>query len=367
MHRNLYTRTSLGFNLPVTTISLVQGDASAAVSRSPWREHPRRGEMRQDGVPEVLFNLPRDGGRTTCSPGESACSAGADAPEGKLYRAEELYAEGSSTSWRRTARGERGIRVHRRNEIGETRAKVSTGATPAVPFRYEDYSTSRISGSTRPCRRSTGNPADGAAGPVPGKNSRGVIDIAGSSRVTNRGISRHQEYSSSRRPGSRSSSSHFRGKLPRFVSSSRRRFRENRSQASIRRARRHCPSSHSTHAQSRPFEITIRHGPLEPRTFSFDPLRRSTPGGPRSRCFAEGPTTLADTVGRARRYLQILGHRAPSLPPLGALPGAPPHGAAAGNQRFERSNSFRVHDGAGEACVHPAASHSAAPPASRPP
>jgi DSF synthase len=98
---------SVGFHLPVTTISLVQGDALGGGFEAALASDILVAEKQsQFGFPEVLFNLfPGMGAYNLLQRRIGMQKTERMLLNGKLLRAEDLHAGGSSIFWPRTAAG----------------------------------------------------------------------------------------------------------------------------------------------------------------------------------------------------------------------------------------------------------------------
>jgi DSF synthase len=105
---------SVGFHLPVTTISLVQGDALGGGFEAALASDILVAEKQaQFGFPEVLFNLfPGMGGYNLLQRRIGMQRTERMLLNGKLYRAEELHAEGIVDILAEDGRGENAVYEH---------------------------------------------------------------------------------------------------------------------------------------------------------------------------------------------------------------------------------------------------------------
>jgi DSF synthase len=133
---------AIGFNLPVTTISLVQGDALGGGFEAALASDILVSEKQaQFGFPEVLFNL---------FPGMGAYNLlqrriGMQRTErmllnGKLHRAEELHAEGVVDILAEDGRGENAVYEYivRNENRRNAREAIHRVRRRLFPLRYED-------------------------------------------------------------------------------------------------------------------------------------------------------------------------------------------------------------------------------------
>ena len=164
---------AIGFHLPITTISLVQGDALGGGFEAALASDILVAERQaQFGFPEVLFNLFPGMGAYNLLPRR----IGMQRTErmllnGKLHRAEELHAEGVVDILAEDGRGENAVYEHIVRKAGRrnTPAKPScrSGGSSAPPLRGTHGGRGNLGGH-RDAHRSAGNPADGAARERPG-------------------------------------------------------------------------------------------------------------------------------------------------------------------------------------------------------
>jgi len=133
---------AVGFHLPVTTISLVQGDAlgggfEAALASDVFIAE--RGA--QMGFPEVLFNLfPGMGAYNLLDRRMGMLRAERMILHGKIYRAEELHAEGVVDILAEDGRGENALYEYivRNNGRSNAYEAVMRVRRKLRPLRYED-------------------------------------------------------------------------------------------------------------------------------------------------------------------------------------------------------------------------------------
>jgi len=130
-----------GYNLPITTISLVQGDALGGGFEAALCSDVLIAERNtQMGFPEVMFNLfPGMGAYQLLDRRLGATRAERMLLNGKLYRAEELHAEGIVDILAETGRGENALYEHivRNSARGNAREGVLKVRRRMRPVRYE--------------------------------------------------------------------------------------------------------------------------------------------------------------------------------------------------------------------------------------
>ena len=132
--------TSVGYNLPVTTISLVQGEALGggfeAALASTVLIAERRAQM---GLPEILFNLfPGMGAYTLLARRLDPARAERLILSGKIYRAEELYEMGVVDILANDGEGEQAVYAYIRKQ---NQAAQGYQAVRRIRQRYQpiDY------------------------------------------------------------------------------------------------------------------------------------------------------------------------------------------------------------------------------------
>jgi len=132
----------LGFNLPVTTISLVQGDALGGGFEIALAGNiliaERSAKM---GFPEVLFNLfPGMGAYNLLSRRIGMQRTEQMLLNGKMYRAEELHAEGVVDILAEDGRGENAVDgyIVRNENRGNARDAIHRVRRRLFPVPYED-------------------------------------------------------------------------------------------------------------------------------------------------------------------------------------------------------------------------------------
>jgi len=116
---------AVGFNLPLTTISLVQGDALGGGFEAALASDVIIAERSaQMGFPEVLFNLfPGMGAYNLLDRRLGMLRAERMILNGKLYRAEELHAEGVVDVLAEDGRGENSLYEHIVRNSGKSNAR----------------------------------------------------------------------------------------------------------------------------------------------------------------------------------------------------------------------------------------------------
>jgi DSF synthase len=116
---------AVGFHLPVTTISLVQGDALGGGFEAALASDILVAEKQaQFGFPEVLFNLfPGMGGYNLLQQRIGMQRTERMLLNGKLYRAEELHAEGVVDILAEDGRGENAVYEHIVRQAGKRNAR----------------------------------------------------------------------------------------------------------------------------------------------------------------------------------------------------------------------------------------------------
>jgi DSF synthase len=116
---------AVGFHLPVTTISLVQGDALGGGFEAALASDILVAEKQaQFGFPEVLFNLfPGMGGYNLLQQRIGMQRTERILLSGKLYRAEELHAEGVVDILADDGRGENAVYEHIVRQAGKRNAR----------------------------------------------------------------------------------------------------------------------------------------------------------------------------------------------------------------------------------------------------
>jgi DSF synthase len=132
----------IGFNLPITTISLVQGDALGGGFEIALAGNILVAEKSAKmGFPEVLFNLfPGMGGYNLLSRRIGMQRTERMLLNGKLYRAEELYAEGIVDILAEDGRGENAVYEYiiRNENRGNAREGIQRVRHRLFPLRYEE-------------------------------------------------------------------------------------------------------------------------------------------------------------------------------------------------------------------------------------
>ena len=130
-----------GYNLPITTVSLVQGDALGGGFEAALCSDILIAERNtQMGFPEVMFNLfPGMGAYQLLDRRLGAMRAERMLLNGKLYRAEELYAEGVVDILADPGRGESALYEYivRNSARGNAREGVLKVRRRMRPVRYE--------------------------------------------------------------------------------------------------------------------------------------------------------------------------------------------------------------------------------------
>ena len=180
---------AVGFNLPITTISLVQGDALGGGFEAALASDVLVSEKQAHfGFPEVLFNL---------FPGMGAYNLllrriGIKRTErmllnGKLHRAEELHAEGIVDILAEDGRGENAVYEHIVRQAGRRNAQqavlqIRRKLRPLL-LRTAHGNQGNLGGH-RDAPWSAGNPDDGAARecPVAGIGVRPGVDHSADDR-----------------------------------------------------------------------------------------------------------------------------------------------------------------------------------------
>jgi DSF synthase len=116
---------AIGFNLPIITISLVQGDALGGGFEAALASDILVAEKHsQFGFPEVLFNLfPGMGAYNLLSRRIGMQRTERMLLNGKLYRAEELHAEGVVDILAEDGRGENAVYEHIVRQAGQRNAQ----------------------------------------------------------------------------------------------------------------------------------------------------------------------------------------------------------------------------------------------------
>jgi DSF synthase len=116
---------AIGFHLPITTISLVQGDALGGGFEAALASDILVSEKQsQFGFPEVLFNLfPGMGAYNLLSRRIGMQRTEQMLLNGKLYRAEELHAEGVVDILAEDGRGENAVYEHILRHAGRRNAQ----------------------------------------------------------------------------------------------------------------------------------------------------------------------------------------------------------------------------------------------------
>ena len=132
----------IGFNLPVTTISLVQGDALGGGFEIALAGNLLIAEKSAKmGFPEVLFNLfPGMGAYNLLSRRIGVQRTEQMLLNGKLYRAEEMHAEGVVDILAEDGRGENAVYEYivRNENRGIAREGIHRVRRRLFPLRYED-------------------------------------------------------------------------------------------------------------------------------------------------------------------------------------------------------------------------------------
>lgn len=130
-----------GYNLPITTISLVQGDALGGGFEAALCSDILIAERNtQMGFPEVMFNLfPGMGAYQLLDRRLGAMRAERMLLNGKLYRAEELHAEGVVDILAEPGRGESALYEYivRNSARGNAREGVLKVRRRMRPVRYD--------------------------------------------------------------------------------------------------------------------------------------------------------------------------------------------------------------------------------------
>jgi DSF synthase len=132
----------IGFDLPVTTISLVQGDALGGGFEIALAGNILVAEQgAKMGFPEVLFNLfPGMGAYNLLSRRIGMQRTERMLLNGKLYRAEELHAEGVVDILAEDGRGENAVYEYivRNEKQGNAREAIHRVRRRMFPIRYEE-------------------------------------------------------------------------------------------------------------------------------------------------------------------------------------------------------------------------------------
>jgi len=132
---------AVGFNLPITTISLVQGDALGGGFEAALASDVVIAERSaQMGFPEVLFNLfPGMGAYNLLDRRLGMLRAERMILNGKLYRAEELHAEGVIDILADDGRGESALHEYIVRSSGNSNAREAVLRVRRMlrPLRYE--------------------------------------------------------------------------------------------------------------------------------------------------------------------------------------------------------------------------------------
>jgi DSF synthase len=133
---------AIGFHLPITTISLVQGDALGGGFEAALASDVLVSEKEsQFGFPEVLFNLfPGMGAYNLLSRRIGVQRTEQMLLNGKLYRAEEMHAEGVVDILAEDGRGENAVYEYivRNENRGIAREGIHRVRRRLFPLRYED-------------------------------------------------------------------------------------------------------------------------------------------------------------------------------------------------------------------------------------
>jgi DSF synthase len=133
---------SVGFHLPVTTISLVQGDALGGGFEAALASDILVAEKQsQFGFPEVLFNLfPGMGAYNLLQRRIGMQQTEGMLLNGKLHRAEDLHAGGVVDILAEDGRGENAVYEHIVRQAGKqnTRQAILQIRRKLRPVRYED-------------------------------------------------------------------------------------------------------------------------------------------------------------------------------------------------------------------------------------
>lgn len=132
----------IGFNFPVTTISLVQGDALGGGFEIALAGNILVAERgAKMGFPEVLFNLiPGMGGYNLLSRRIGMQRTERMLLNGKLYRAEELHAEGVVDILAEDGRGENAVYEYivRNGDRRNAHEAINRVRRRLFPLRYEE-------------------------------------------------------------------------------------------------------------------------------------------------------------------------------------------------------------------------------------
>jgi DSF synthase len=133
---------SIGFDLPVTTISLVQGDALGGGFEAALASDILISEKQaQFGFPEVMFNLfPGMGGYNLLQRRIGMQRTERMLLNGKLYQAEELHAEGVVDLLAEKGRGENAVYEYivRNEDRRNARVAIHRVRRRLFPLRYEE-------------------------------------------------------------------------------------------------------------------------------------------------------------------------------------------------------------------------------------
>lgn len=133
---------AIGFHLPVTTISLVQGDALGGGFEAALASDILVSEKQaQFGFPEVLFNLfPGMGAYNLLSRRIGMQRTERMLLNGKLYRAEELHGEGVVDILAEDGRGENAVYEYivRNENRRNARGAIHRARRRLFPLRYEE-------------------------------------------------------------------------------------------------------------------------------------------------------------------------------------------------------------------------------------
>ena len=133
---------AVGFNLPITTISLVQGDALGGGFEAALASDILIAEKQaQFGFPEVLFNLfPGMGGYNLLQRRIGMRRTEQMLLNGKLHRAEDLHAEGIVDIMAENGRGENAVYEHIVRQAGKRNAQqaVLQVRRRLQPLLYEE-------------------------------------------------------------------------------------------------------------------------------------------------------------------------------------------------------------------------------------
>lgn len=133
---------AIGFNLPITTISLVQGDALGGGFEAALASDILVAEKQaQFGFPEVLFNLfPGMGGYNLLQRRIGMRRTEQMLLNGKLHRAEDLHAEGIVDIMAEDGRGENAVYEHIVRQAGKRNAQqaVLQVRRRLQPLLYEE-------------------------------------------------------------------------------------------------------------------------------------------------------------------------------------------------------------------------------------